>query len=230
MQKNLLYLRNSDSMLMISVDDKGVRRHKRSLIVGSASNLKALDHDFHVCGIVPSVAFAQACESFFSRSCLCWQSPWAVCHATELSKLIKSNFGSQASRVVLLISDGGPYHRLTCLSVKVALIALFLNLNVDMLIAIRTHPHQSWSINYGRKSYVNTQSCTAECQFSTSRNGSGAWSKDTIQDDFDSVAWSNREVTFSPSCILWLNESSDCSSCCEIQSNEAAMLLHVIRN
>lgn len=73
-----------------------------------------------------------------------------MCHATELSKLIKSNFSSQASRMVLLISDGGPYHRLTCLSVKVALIALFLNLNVDMLIAIRTHPHQSWSNMAGR--------------------------------------------------------------------------------
>lgn len=47
--------------------------------------------------------------------------------------------------MVLLISDGGPDHRITFLSAKVALIALFPSLEMDMLIAIRTCPYQSWS-------------------------------------------------------------------------------------
>ena len=57
---------------MISVDDKaiipvgepdcpvstGVRGNNRSLVIGkSLEHLKALDHDFYVAGVVPSVAF-----------------------------------------------------------------------------------------------------------------------------------------------------------------------------
>lgn len=44
----------------------------------------------------------------------------------------------------MLISDG-PDHRLTYLSVKVALIALFRSLDLDMLIAIWMCPYQSWT-------------------------------------------------------------------------------------
>ena len=58
---------------MISVDDKaiipvgepkypvstGVRGHNRSMVISSTpiAQLKALDHDFHIAGIIPSVAF-----------------------------------------------------------------------------------------------------------------------------------------------------------------------------
>ena len=67
-----LAVRHSECTLMISVDDKaiipvgepdcpvstGVRGHNRSLVIGnSLEHLKALDHDFHVAGVVPSVAF-----------------------------------------------------------------------------------------------------------------------------------------------------------------------------
>ena len=68
----LQYVRNfsvkfRDLVQLISVDDKavgepncpistGVRGHNRSLVC-SDSQLVALDHDFHVHGIVPSVAF-----------------------------------------------------------------------------------------------------------------------------------------------------------------------------
>ena len=55
----------------VSVDDKatipigdpscplstGVRGHNCSLVSLSGPQLHALDHDFHVCGIIPSVAF-----------------------------------------------------------------------------------------------------------------------------------------------------------------------------
>lgn len=161
---------HSESILMISVDDKaivpvgdpqrpvstGVRGHNRSLVIGSASNLKALDHDFHVAGVVPSVSFfpripGDARDSFFSGPVFVtlkdkvMQPSNALRHATELSKVIESNFSSQVPQILLLISDGGSDHRVTFLSVKVALIALFLKLDVDMLIAIRICPYQSWS-------------------------------------------------------------------------------------
>ena len=161
---------HSENILMISVDDKaivpvgdpqrpvstGVRGHNRSLVIGSASNLKALDHDFHVAGVVPSVSFfpripGAARDSFFSGPVFVtlkdkvMQPSNALRHATELSKVIESNFSSQVPQILLLISDGGSDHRVTFLSVKVALIAIFLKLDVDMLIAIRTCPYQSWS-------------------------------------------------------------------------------------
>ena len=122
---------HSELMLMISVDDKaivpvgephlpvstGVRGHHRSLVVSSSSTLRALDHDFHVAGIVPSVAFfpcipSKACDSFFSGPVYITlkdkvlQPSGAMRHATELIKIIKSNFSSHAPRVVLLTSDG----------------------------------------------------------------------------------------------------------------------------
>jgi len=44
-----------------------------------------------------------------------------------------------------MYNDGGPNHRVNCLSVKVALIALFRDLNLDVLIALRTAPSNSWA-------------------------------------------------------------------------------------
>lgn len=46
---------------------------------------------------------------------------------------------------LLLYTDGGPDHRLSYPSVKVALICLFLRLDIDFLIAARTAPGQSWA-------------------------------------------------------------------------------------
>jgi len=44
-----------------------------------------------------------------------------------------------------MYSDGGPDHRLTYNSVKLALISLFIELDLDMLIALRTAPSNSWA-------------------------------------------------------------------------------------
>ena len=44
-----------------------------------------------------------------------------------------------------MYSDGGPDHRLTYMSVKLALISLFLELDLDLLIALRTAPSNSWA-------------------------------------------------------------------------------------
>ena len=43
------------------------------------------------------------------------------------------------------MSDCGTDHRLSYGSVQVALLALFIQLNLDVLIAVRTCPYQSWS-------------------------------------------------------------------------------------
>lgn len=47
--------------------------------------------------------------------------------------------------VLFMYTNGGPDHRVNYLSVKVALISLFRELNLDMLIALRTAPSNSWA-------------------------------------------------------------------------------------
>ena len=46
--------------------------------------------------------------------------------------------------IMVIVSDGGPHHRVTFGSVKVASLALFRSLDLDMLICVRTCPYQSW--------------------------------------------------------------------------------------
>ena len=166
-------VKHSDVSLMISVDDKaiipvgepdcpissGVRGHNRSLVVGSSlQQLKALDHDFHLSGVVPSVAFfpnipKDSRDSFYSGSVFVTlkdkvlQPSSALRYSVELHNIVQTKCEKEGStnHIALIISDGGPDHRLTYLSVKVAMIVLFRSLDLDMLIAIRTCPYQSWS-------------------------------------------------------------------------------------
>ena len=63
-------------------------------------------------------------------------------HAAELVLVLRSK--SLTHPVLILYSDGGPDHRVTYTSVKLALIALYLELNLDYLIAARTAPYHSF--------------------------------------------------------------------------------------
>ena len=47
--------------------------------------------------------------------------------------------------ILTIITDGGGDHNVTHAPVQVALICLFFHLNVDMLVAMRTCPTQSWT-------------------------------------------------------------------------------------
>ena len=56
-----------------------------------------------------------------------------------------SEDGSTSRKPILVIvSDGGPDHRVMYGSVKVSGLALFHALDLDMLICLRTCPYQSW--------------------------------------------------------------------------------------
>ena len=61
----------------------------------------------------------------------------------ELSSILSSL--QQEKKIVLLYTDGGPDHRVTFLSVPLALIALFLKHDLDFLCAACTAPCHSWS-------------------------------------------------------------------------------------
>ena len=59
--------------------------------------------------------------------------------------------------VLLLYTDGGPDHRSTYMPVKLSMIVLFRSLNLDMLVALRTAPSNSWANLVERTmSIVNT--------------------------------------------------------------------------
>ena len=63
-------------------------------------------------------------------------------HTAELGMLIKQLYPSAAA--LILFTDGGPDHNNKQTSVRLGLFALFLELNMDTMVAMRTAPTQSW--------------------------------------------------------------------------------------
>lgn len=66
----------------------------------------------------------------------------ALRHSTELYSILIPKIGNKS--VLFVYTDGGPDHRLTFFSVQLTLVALFLNLNLDLLVVGRTAPNHSW--------------------------------------------------------------------------------------
>ena len=66
-----------------------------------------------------------------------------VRHCVELANVLSSR-NLQSQPILFLYSDGGPDHRLTYLSVQVALISLFLKFDLDFFCVARTAPFHSW--------------------------------------------------------------------------------------
>ncbi|KAL5012660.1 hypothetical protein ScPMuIL_011211 [Solemya velum] len=64
-------------------------------------------------------------------------------HIAELKQILM-NEELLAKPVLCIYSDGGPDHRLTYLSVQLAIACLFLSGQFDMIIAARTPPMASW--------------------------------------------------------------------------------------
>ena len=72
-----------------------------------------------------------------------FQPSSAIRHAKELHSILVSKMVGR--HILFMYSDGGPDHRLTYISVQLSLIALFKNLDLDVLIAARTAPSHSWA-------------------------------------------------------------------------------------
>ena len=137
----------------------GVRGHNRVLAPATGPRLVATDHDFHTGGLIPSVSFISdipqsSLDSFFQgKICVTTKdkvfeasSPFR--HATELCKILREHCSQNDvdldTPILALMTDGGPDHRLTYETVKASLVEVFLQLDLDMLIAIRTAPNHSW--------------------------------------------------------------------------------------
>ena len=137
----------------------GVHGHNRSIVPLNGPQVQALDHDFHLHGIVPSVVFAVAIpedssDSFYRGQALVTnkdkvsQPSSAIRHSTEMTELICTHFSADGKTsscsIAVVVSDGGPDHRVTFGSVQVASLAMFRALDLDMLVCVRTCPYQSW--------------------------------------------------------------------------------------
>ena len=92
------------------------------------------------------------------------QSITAIHHSTEITTIVRKYFSSDGdSAEKPIVSDGGPDHQVTFLSVKVAMIALFRALNLDMYVGVCEDVPTSKLAKYCRKDHVHTKSCSNEC-------------------------------------------------------------------
>ena len=125
----------------------------RQVVVSSTDTFAVGDHDFTRFSVIPSVVLEVTIPDTFEGSWYTgqvfvgikdavYQASSPLRHATELHKKLITRVGSKT--ILFLYSDGGPDHKLTYVSVQLSLIALFLNLNLDCLIACRTAPNHSW--------------------------------------------------------------------------------------
>ncbi|GES82303.1 uncharacterized protein LOC111136195 [Rhizophagus clarus] len=124
----------------------------RQVIVSKNKTFQVADHDFMKCGIIPSVTIicdipCTIEESFYKGQVyvglkdLIFQPSDSLRHMAELYKILKHQ--DENKSYLLLYTDGGPDHRVTYIRVQMALIALYLKLDLDLLVAVRTPPGHS---------------------------------------------------------------------------------------
>ncbi|KAL7550297.1 hypothetical protein ACHAWF_013536 [Thalassiosira exigua] len=139
----------------------GVRSNNKGIVsTGDNVGLKALDHDFHVGNGIPSVTLRcnipkDITGSFFigdeqghgqifvtMRDAI-FDPSEIFDHCAQLIDAIRSK--GLSPTVLVLQTDGGPDHSLKRVAVKLALTALFKELNLDRLVVLRCAPNGSAS-------------------------------------------------------------------------------------
>lgn len=158
--------------LLQSVDDKaivpigepghavstGVRPHHGGLVTADRQNI-ALDHDFHIAGVVPSVCFiidipSSPNDSFYNGLVhvtvkdKVFEASSPMRHLTENIALLRHKYctdGVNLDKPILIrYSDGGPDHRVTYRSVQLCSLVEFIALDLDMIVCARTAPSMSY--------------------------------------------------------------------------------------
>ena len=135
-----------------------IRKHNRSLGIENVFT-EALDHDWKVCGLVQSVVLVcdipDSIKSSFmtgtpnittKEKVLEKSDPFR--HATELANIFRANYStdeiSRDKQILLMYLDGGADHNVNFNSTKISLFSLFLQLDLNMLVALRCCPTQNW--------------------------------------------------------------------------------------
>jgi hypothetical protein len=138
----------------------GVRAHSKSLTTANTQTLLALDHDFHIHGVIPSVCLVgqipeSSSDSFYHGQAFVtvknkvFQPSNAARHGTEVRDIMRHLYSTDGvisdKPILLCYTDGGPDHRTTYASVQFASLALFILLDLDMFVTCRTAPSQSYA-------------------------------------------------------------------------------------
>lgn len=128
----------------------------RPSLVAKGHPLTAMDHDHSKASLTPSVilrstvptdsngsfyrgqADVRLKDSVFEQS-----GPFR--HMAELSASARQEPDQECPPVLFAYTDGGADHRLTCKSVQLAYIALFIHEDLDLLVAGRTCPGHSFA-------------------------------------------------------------------------------------
>ncbi|XP_074641196.1 uncharacterized protein LOC141898942 [Tubulanus polymorphus] len=124
----------------------------RQVLVAGNKLFEVADHDFTKMGIIPSVTLKinvpkSIEESFYTGTVYVnlkdsvFEPSSPLRHAAELHSILKKEIRQP---ILLLYTDGGPDHRLNYITVQLSYLCIFLQLNLDCLIAVRTAPNSSW--------------------------------------------------------------------------------------
>ena len=154
----IVCLRALMTSIVSKVGDPGaplaaVERGRRVLVNRNAS-FEVSDHDFSKFSVIPSVTLLVDIPNEISDSWYrgrvnvtlkeaAFEPSSPLRHASELLNLLQSHHLTD-NPILCIYTDGGSDHQLTFLAVKLALVCLFLLLDLDYLLAARTAPCHSW--------------------------------------------------------------------------------------
>jgi len=125
----------------------------KQVVVTTNETFAVSDHDFTKCSLIPSVTMLcnipDNMEGSFYRGQVniglkdaAFQASSALRHMTELYDILLHT--EMHHPFLMLYTDGGPDHKNTFLRVQLSLIAMFIALDLDYLVAVRTPPGHSW--------------------------------------------------------------------------------------
>src|SRR5581483_3376496 len=126
----------------------------KNVVVSKDTTIAIADHDFTKTGIIPSVTMIcdipksingdfYAGKVHIGLKDPIFQSSSPLQHATELYHILL-NEDLVNKPVLCLYTDGRPDHHCTYTRVQLSYICLFLALDLDYLVAVRTSPQHSW--------------------------------------------------------------------------------------
>ncbi|GBC01659.1 hypothetical protein RclHR1_04280016 [Rhizophagus clarus] len=125
----------------------------KQVVVTTHETFAISDYDFTKCSLIPSVTMLcnipDNIEGSFYRGQVniglkdaAFQASSALRHMTELYDILLHT--EMHHPFLMLYTDGGPDHKNTFLRVQLSLIAMFIALDLDYLVAVRTPPGHSW--------------------------------------------------------------------------------------
>ena len=147
----------TDDKHKISVGEPGfplsTLPRRRRVLVGLNKTYQVGDHDFSTVSLISTVILLNDIpeevdgswyrgKSMVSLKITATDPSSALRNAKEIANVLIEKYDTKENvpPVLILYTDGGPEHRTTFLSVKIAMISLQKYLNLDQILAVRTAP------------------------------------------------------------------------------------------